>query len=163
MSGERWLRRVRYPVERPASRVSMPSVRYRQAARAVDAAHPRAGYGPQVDLMHELSLCEGVLQVLEEYARKQGYTRVKTVWLEIGGLSGVEIEAMRFGFDVVTNGTLAEGAGLEIIELPGEAWCLQCAKTVPVKQRFDACPDCGSYQLQVTGGEEMRVKELEVE
>jgi hydrogenase nickel incorporation protein HypA/HybF len=113
--------------------------------------------------MHEMALCEGVLQVLEEYARKQGYTRVKTVWLEIGGLAGVEIEAMRFGFDVVTNGTLAEGAGLEIIELPGKAWCMQCAKTVPVKQRYDACPECGGYPLQVTGGEELRIRELEVE
>jgi len=113
--------------------------------------------------MHEMALCEGVLQVLDEYAGKQGYTRVRTVWLEIGALAGVEVEAMRFGFDVVTRGTLAEGAQLQIIERPGEAWCLQCAKTVTVKQRFDACPDCGSYQLQVTGGEEMRIKELEVE
>jgi hydrogenase nickel incorporation protein HypA/HybF len=113
--------------------------------------------------MHEMALCEGVLQVLEEYARKQGYTRVKTVWLEIGELAGVELEAMRFGFDVVTRGTLAEGAELRIIEQPGEAWCLQCAKTVRVTQRFDACPDCGGYPLQVTGGEEMRVRELEVE
>jgi hydrogenase nickel incorporation protein HypA/HybF len=113
--------------------------------------------------MHEMALCEGVVQVLEAYARKQGYSRVRTVWLEIGDLAGVEVEAMRFGFDVVTRGTLAEGAQLQIIERPGEAWCLQCAKTVPVKQRFDACPDCGSYQLQVTGGEEMRIKELEVE
>ena len=113
--------------------------------------------------MHEMALCEGVLQVLEEYARKRGYTRVKTVWLEIGELAGVEVEAMRFGFDVVTRGTLAEGAELRIIERPGEAWCPQCAKTVRVKQRFDACPDCDGYPLQVTGGEEMRVRELEVE
>lgn len=113
--------------------------------------------------MHELSLCEGIVQILEEYAGTRGYRRVKTVWLEIGGLAGVEVEAMRFGFDVVTNGTLAEGAELVIIERPGEAWCMQCSKTVPVKQRFDACPECGSYQLQVTGGEEMRIKELEVE
>ena len=113
--------------------------------------------------MHEMSLCEGVLQILEENARSQGYERVKTVWLEIGGLSGVEIEAMRFGFDAVTRGTLADQAKLEIIQVPGEAWCMQCAKTVSVEQRFDACPDCGSYQLQVTGGEEMKIKELEVE
>jgi hydrogenase nickel incorporation protein HypA/HybF len=113
--------------------------------------------------MHEMTLCEGVLQLLEEYAGTRGYTRVKTVWLEIGALSGVEVEAMRFGFDVVTHGTLAEGAELKIIELPGEAWCMQCSKAVPVKQRFDACPDCGGFQLQVTGGEEMRVRELEVE
>jgi len=113
--------------------------------------------------MHEMSLCEGVLQILEDNARSQGFGCVKTVWLEIGGLSGVEIEAMRFGFDAVMRGTLADNARLEIVEVPGEAWCMQCAKTVPLKHRFDACPDCGSYQLQVTGGEEMKLRELEVE
>jgi len=113
--------------------------------------------------MHEISLCEGILQILEDNARTQCYTRVKRVWLEIGGLSGVELEAMRFGFEVVTHGTLADGATLEIIESPGTAWCMQCSKTVPLKQRFDACPDCGSYQLQVTGGDEMKIRELEVE
>jgi hydrogenase nickel incorporation protein HypA/HybF len=113
--------------------------------------------------MHEMSICEGILQVMEEQARVQNFTRVKGVWLEIGPLAGVELEALRFGFDVVTRDSLAEGAALEIIEMPGQAWCLQCAKTVPVIQRFDACPECGSYQLQVTGGDEMRIKELEVE
>lgn len=113
--------------------------------------------------MHEMSLCEGVLQILEDHAVSQGFSQVKTVWLEIGALSGVDPEAMRFGFDVVMKGTLADGAALEIIDLPGTAWCMQCGKSVAVKSRFDACPDCGSYQLQVTGGEEMRIKELEVE
>jgi len=113
--------------------------------------------------MHEMSLCESVLQILEDNARSQGFGRVKAVWLEVGALSGVEIEAMRFSFDAVTRGTLADRAKLEIIELPGEAWCMQCAGQVRVKQRFDACPDCGSYQLQVTGGEELKIKELEIE
>ncbi|MCG8070106.1 MAG: hydrogenase maturation nickel metallochaperone HypA [Candidatus Thiodiazotropha taylori] len=113
--------------------------------------------------MHEMSLCEGVLQILEESSASQGFSKVKCVWLEIGELSGVEVEAMRFGFDAVMKDTLADGAKLEIIDLPGEAWCMPCAKPVHVSARFDACPDCGSYQLQVTGGDEMRVKELEVE
>ena len=113
--------------------------------------------------MHEMSLCESVVRILEDTARSQGFGRVKTVWLEVGALSGVEIEAMRFSFDAVTRGTLAEQAKLELIALPGRAWCMQCAKSVEVQQRFDACPTCGSYQLQVTGGDELKIKELEVE
>ncbi|MES9945888.1 MAG: hydrogenase maturation nickel metallochaperone HypA [Candidatus Thiodiazotropha sp.] len=113
--------------------------------------------------MHEMSLCEGVLNVLEEQALSQGYSRVKQVWLEIGSLSGVEPEAMRFSFDAVMNGSIADGARLEIIHLPGEAWCMQCSKPVQVSARYQPCPVCGSYQLQVTGGDEMRIKELEVE
>lgn len=113
--------------------------------------------------MHEMSLCEGVLQVLQEQAKKQGYTQVKAVWLEIGELAGVDLEAMRFGFDVVMKNSLADGAVLEIITLPGRAWCMACEKNVAVTQRFDPCPECGGYQLHVTGGDEMRIKELEVE
>lgn len=113
--------------------------------------------------MHEMALCEGILTALEQNARDEGYTRVKRVRLEIGALAGVETEAMRFGFDVVMKGSLADGARLEITDVPGAAWCMQCMKTVPVKQRYDACPDCSSYQLQVTGGEEMKIKELEVD
>jgi len=113
--------------------------------------------------MHEMSLCESVLGILEDNARRQGFERVKVVWLEIGALSEVEPEAMRFCFDAVVRNTLADQARLEITEIPGEAWCMQCNKIVQVAQCFDACPECGSYQLQVTGGEEMKIKELEVE
>lgn len=113
--------------------------------------------------MHEMSLCEGVLNILEEQSQAQNFQRVKTVWMEIGELSCVEISALNFGFEVVTKGTLADGAKLEIIQVPGQAWCMQCMKTVSIHQRYDACNECGSYQLQVTGGEELNIKELEVE
>jgi len=113
--------------------------------------------------MHEISLCEGVMQVIESEAAKQNFKKVKTVCLEIGDLSCVEIEAMIFAFEVVTRNSIAAGAKLDIVRIPGEAWCMKCSKNVPVKQRFDQCPGCGSYQLQATSGEEMRIKELEVE
>jgi hydrogenase nickel incorporation protein HypA/HybF len=113
--------------------------------------------------MHEMSLTEGVLQILQDNAKSKGFERVKTVWLEIGALSGVEIESMRFCFDAVMQGTLADGAKLEIIHTPGEAWCMPCGKSVTVSERFEPCPECGSFQLQITGGDQMQVKELEVE
>ncbi len=112
--------------------------------------------------MHEMSICQSILQTLEEQARLQNFSRVERVCLEIGPLSGVEIEALKFGFDVVMRDSLAAEARLEIIECPAEAWCLPCAATVRIAERFDACPHCGSHQLQVTGGEELRIKELEV-
>ena len=113
--------------------------------------------------MHELSLCENIVQIIEEQAKIQGYSRVKTVWLEVGGLAGVETEALRFGFDVVTKNSVAEGALLEILTAPGLAWCMHCAETVAIEHRYDECPSCGGYQLQVSGGDELRIKELEVE
>jgi hydrogenase nickel incorporation protein HypA/HybF len=112
--------------------------------------------------MHEMSICESILDLIQEQARTQNFAKVDRICLEIGPLAGVEIEALKFGFDVVMRGTLAEGARLDIIEPEGMAWCMPCGQTVKIEQRFDACPECGSHQLQVTGGDELRVKELEV-
>lgn len=113
--------------------------------------------------MHEMSLCESILQIMEDQARAQDFGRVKTVWLEIGRLSGVEVDALRFAFEAVTRDSLAAGARLEIIDQPGQAWCMQCSRNIDVTARFDPCPLCGGHQVQVTGGDEMRIKELEVE
>lgn len=113
--------------------------------------------------MHEMSLAEGVLQVIEDSARSNGFTQVKTVWLEIGELSGADVEAMRFCFDAMVKGTLAEGARLEIVATEGQGHCLACGQTVHIQLRYDPCPLCGGYPVEPTGGLEMKVKELEVE
>lgn len=113
-----------------------------------------------------MSLAEGVLQIVEDAARApdgRGFVRVKTVVLEIGQLSSVEPEAMRFCFDAVAHGSVAEGAALEIQEVPGEGLCFNCSRTVRLAALYDPCPACGGYPVQATGGTEMRVKELEVE
>jgi hydrogenase nickel incorporation protein HypA/HybF len=112
--------------------------------------------------MHEMSLAEGVLQLIEDAARQQKFSKVVTVWLEIGRLSTVEPEAMKFCFEAVTRDSIAQDARLEIIALPGAGWCMTCAMTVPMAEVFGECPQCGGYQMQVTSGTEMRVKELEV-
>ena len=113
--------------------------------------------------MHEMSLAEGVLQVIEDSARANNFSQVKTVWLEIGELSGVEVEAMRFCFDAVVKGTLAEGARLEIVATEGQGRCLTCGQTVHIQLRYDPCPLCGGYPVEPVGGLEMKVKELEVD
>ncbi|MDO8294719.1 MAG: hydrogenase maturation nickel metallochaperone HypA [Gallionella sp.] len=113
--------------------------------------------------MHEMSLAESMLQIIEDAAQKQGFTRVRTVWLEIGQLACVEQESLRFGFDVVTRGSIAEQARLEIIETAGRGQCVKCSLEIQIATLYEACPSCGSYEIRVTGGDEMRVKELEVE
>lgn len=114
--------------------------------------------------MHEMSLTEGVVRILEEQAAAHGFTKVKTVWLEIGELSNVEPESMLFCFGAVAKGSpVAAEARLEIVRVPGAAYCLDCADTVAVATRYDGCPKCGGFGLQVTAGGEMRIKELEVE
>ncbi|MDQ5880924.1 MAG: hydrogenase nickel incorporation protein HypA/HybF [Pseudomonadota bacterium] len=113
--------------------------------------------------MHEMSLAEGVVQIIEDAAREQGFSKVKTVFLEIGWLSSVEPDAMTFCFDAVSRGTVADGAKLEIIDVPGAGQCLSCGKTVEISAVFDPCPECGGYPVNPTAGTEMRVRELEVD
>jgi hydrogenase nickel incorporation protein HypA/HybF len=113
--------------------------------------------------MHEMSIAQGLLHILEAQANVQSYRQVKKIWLEIGPLAVVEPASLLFCFDAVARNTLAEGAILEIIALPGYALCQQCGETVQVSQRYDACIKCGSYRLTVTQGDELRIKSLEVE
>ncbi len=113
--------------------------------------------------MHEMSLAESVLQIIEDAAHRQGFTRVRAVWLEIGQLANVEQESLRFSFDAVTRDSIAQQARLEIVESSGRGWCSQCACEVPLAARHEPCQKCGSHAVQVTGGDAMRVIELEVE
>jgi hydrogenase nickel incorporation protein HypA/HybF len=104
-----------------------------------------------------------MVQMLEAQSHEHDYQRVTAVWLEIGPFSGLEMDALRFSFDVVTKGTLAEGAKLEVINAPAMASCRVCGASAPITTRFDPCPACGSYVLEITTGEQLRIKQLEVE
>jgi hydrogenase nickel incorporation protein HypA/HybF len=112
--------------------------------------------------MHEMALAESVLQIVRDCAREQGARAVRSVRLEIGALASVQADALRFCFDAVVKGSLAEGARLDIDATPGAAWCFDCAAAVPVATLAALCPRCGGAQLQVAAGDEMRVKEIEV-
>lgn len=113
--------------------------------------------------MHEMSLAEGMVQLLEDHASKQGFTRVKKIWLEIGKLSNVELESLLFCFDAVAKNTIAEEAEIVVERPDGQGWCMDCSQTVITESLYDACPICKGYKIQVTGGQDMRIKELEVD
>lgn len=113
--------------------------------------------------MHEASLAGGILQLVEDAAHREKFRRVTLLRLEAGQLAGVETRALRFALEALAPGTCLEGASFEIDELPGQAWCLSCSATVTFEQRGDACPHCGSYQLQPTGGTALRVVDMLVE
>lgn len=112
--------------------------------------------------MHEMSLCEGIRQIIDDQAVAQKFSKVKTVRVEIGRFAGVEKPALEFAFDVVMRGSVAEGARLEMIDLPGRAMCYDCMKEVEIEERLDPCPDCGGGKLMPVAGDEMKIKDLEV-
>jgi len=113
--------------------------------------------------MHELWLCKSVFAIIQGKAAKTKATKVKKVVLEIGLLAAVDKEALTFSFDVVTKGTLADKAELEIIDIPGEAQCESCHKTFSLQHYYEACDACGSHRLKIIQGEELKVKSMVVE
>lgn len=112
--------------------------------------------------MHEMSLCEGIRRVIEDQAHAHAIDRIKRVRVEIGRFAGVEVDALHFAFDVVMRGSVAEGAELITLDLPGRAMCFDCMKEVELNARLDPCPECGGGKLMPQGGDEMRIKDLEV-
>ncbi len=110
--------------------------------------------------MHEMSLCKEVMRIVEDHAAGR---RVHAVCLEIGMLSHLKPETMRAYFETAAKGTPAEGARLEIRRAPGQARCPACAREAAVETIHDPCPHCGAPGLRVTGGDQVKVEELEVE
>jgi hydrogenase nickel incorporation protein HypA/HybF len=113
--------------------------------------------------MHEVSLIENVIALVEQERGKQVFTRLKTIRLQVGALGCADPDALRFCFDAVARGTIAEGARLEIETVPGEGWCGHCQGVVPIEERFGACPICESQNVRMTGGDALRLSEMEVE
>lgn len=113
--------------------------------------------------MHEASLAGGILKLVEDAARREGFRRVTALRIEAGRLAGVESRALRFALEAIAPGTVLQGAELTLEEPEGQAWCLPCATTVPLARRGDPCPLCAGHQLQPTGGTELRVVDLLVE
>ncbi|WP_070966080.1 hydrogenase maturation nickel metallochaperone HypA [Vibrio sonorensis] len=112
--------------------------------------------------MHEMSLCESLLQLLEEQAVTEQYSRVKTVFIDITPSSCIESHALKFCFDVVCKGSLAEGAQLIINKVDGQAWCFDCSTIVFVSDRFIPCPRCQGFHLKYQGDSGFKIKQLEV-
>jgi hydrogenase nickel incorporation protein HypA/HybF len=109
--------------------------------------------------MHELGITQNIVAIATEYAEN---TPVKRVTLEIGKLTAILPDAIRFCFDVCCQGTPLEGARLEIIEKTGLARCQRCGAEVELEMPFGVC-QCGCQELQIIQGEELTIKELETE
>ncbi len=112
--------------------------------------------------MHEMALCQGMLELIDVQRQKDGFERVRRIIVEVGALGHVDPHALRFAFDVSAADTVAANAELDIREIPGRGWCMDCSREIAVEKRGDGCPHCGSFTLIMQQGEELRLKELEV-
>lgn len=110
--------------------------------------------------MHELSITRSVVAIVSERAAGQRVTRVR---LEIGRLSAIMPDAIRFCFDICAADTPAAGAELQIDEIPGMGCCNDCGAEIPLNALIGRCPRCGASSLRLIAGQELNIKEMEVE
>lgn len=111
--------------------------------------------------MHELSLCKMILDIINDQASAKKINHVKKVTLNVGQLAAVDKSALRFGFEVISKGSVAEGAILDIVVVEGQAICNACQRHVKMNNYYDACENCGQHALTITKGEELQVQSME--
>ena len=112
--------------------------------------------------MHELSLMQSIFEIVENEMKNHGLEKIDVVRVKVGHLVGVEESSFRFAFDVLKEDTGLEGAQLDIIYVPGEAYCSKCDLRYPIKRYRVVCPECGEGG-QIVAGKELYVDSLEVD
>ena len=113
--------------------------------------------------MHELGIMTSALEAVLQQARLRGAHQVHRIVLRVGALSGVEPEALRFAFDVVTRDTLAAGSTLAVDATPARAHCAACAADFAAESGFVfSCPQCGQLSGDLRQGRELELVQIEM-
>lgn len=113
--------------------------------------------------MHELSLAINIVDIAGSEMKKAGATRIKTIHIEVGTLSGVIMDALDFAMKSAVRGTVLENATVNLEEIPAIARCRQCGHRFGISHLFENCPECDSVVLETEQGKELRIKSLTVE
>jgi hydrogenase nickel incorporation protein HypA/HybF len=113
--------------------------------------------------MHEGALTEDLFEHVMIHAKEAHARRVRGVKVSIGALSDATPESIEFYFNSLAPGTLAEGAVLEFVRIPGTAHCNACGQDIEVDDLIAACPNCGSFPVSITGGNGVYLSSLEIE
>lgn len=113
--------------------------------------------------MHEMSIALSIINIVEQEAEKAEANTVSSIELEIGQLSGVEIEALNLALSSAKVGTIMETAQTNILTIEASAQCHNCGNTFTAKEIYFAdCPYCGSIDCEVITGKELRVKSINI-
>ncbi|MBN1882622.1 MAG: hydrogenase maturation nickel metallochaperone HypA [Deltaproteobacteria bacterium] len=115
--------------------------------------------------MHEMSLVESLMVIIEEYAEKQEFEKVLSLRLTFGRMNHIEPHALTMAFEALSRGTRAQGAELEFTILPVEIKCADCGRESEVDRfSYTECPLCGGSAVVIVGGtEELRLIDMMVE
>ena len=113
--------------------------------------------------MHEMGIAIQIINLVRGSMPPDEPLRVKAIHLRVGKLTAIVPQSLRFCMDVVTKDTPAEGAEIVFNEVDVTVECGDCGKESVIDEPPFACKECGSDQVEVTGGREMIVESIEVE
>jgi hydrogenase nickel incorporation protein HypA/HybF len=111
--------------------------------------------------MHEASIVEGLMRILERQAAQHGVSAIRRVNLRVGRLRAVEPRQLVSCFEMFAEGTLADGAELAVEEVPVRARCRACGNEFEVPRYRFECPACGGGDVEVTRGQELYIESFE--
>jgi hydrogenase nickel incorporation protein HypA/HybF len=112
--------------------------------------------------VHELTVTQSILEITQRHAAAAGAKRVTDIYLVIGRLSSIIDHSVQFYWDMISEGTLAEGAKLHFRYVPTKMLCQECKLNYAPDGTDLACPDCGSTKVRIVAGKEFFVEAIEV-
>ena len=107
--------------------------------------------------MHELSIAQSIISIVEKSLPVDFKGEVESVGLQLGSLSGIEVDALTFSFSILREKSKIPSACLTIDKIPAKALCRGCATEFLISSFGIPCPQCGSFQYSVIQGKEMKV------
>lgn len=113
--------------------------------------------------MHEMGIMSGVLDSVNTAAQNAQAERVTKIILNIGEMTEIIQDSLEFAFQVMSEGTLSEGAELVIKTVTPHSICLDCGHEFDHDRFHRMCPECGSYSTSMTRGRELDIESIEVD
>lgn len=113
--------------------------------------------------MHELSVAQNIIEIVEEHAVKMKADHVTEIVLDIGAVSGVIPENLEFAWEVSSKNTIVEGAVLKINFIKAKAVCLECKKEFNLDDIYSMCEYCNSVKYEIIQGKELKVKSIKID
>ena len=112
--------------------------------------------------MHELSVAQSIVEIIQQHIPQSDLERVRAVRLKIGAAAGIVPESLEFSFQAITTESVLNHAMLEIESVPFRIHCNTCDTTAENEFGFALCSTCGSTDTKILSGSELHVTEIEI-